>query len=254
VQRNSMFNLSEPLGEKAEGTADVHEEVTALRDLVTHARTEVSRTRHRLEQRQEEIDSHLRRTNALSILVIVCIVAVSSMVWFGLPLLREKEELSIRLSAMQALIDSVQGRLSSLESNPPPASQNSADFRNPPAENKPVPAVLTPQPKAASLSLFADDAVARRRIDFKLSRNRTEEVAPGIYLTVRTADVERQRIDGWIQIADDGRTVFIRDQATEAVTSFATRHDDRFRKLVFTKVDKYTVAGYVLVPTASTRS
>jgi len=101
-------------------------------------------------------------------------------------------------------------------------------------------------PSRALVAAAADST--RTRVDFEVLRNKTEEVAPGIYLTIRSADVDRQRIDGWIQIADEGRMVFLRDQGTQSATSFTTKHDARSRDLVITHIDKSGIAGYVLIP------
>jgi hypothetical protein len=92
------------------------------------------------------------------------------------------------------------------------------------------------------------DTSNKKRIDFELSRNQTQEVAPGIYLTVKNTDVENQRIEGWIQIAEEGRTVWIRDQGAQKTISFATAHDLRSCVLVFTRIGKSGAAGYLLVP------
>jgi hypothetical protein len=92
------------------------------------------------------------------------------------------------------------------------------------------------------------DSVNRDRVDFEVTSNQTEEVAPGIFLTVRNTDVERQRINGWLQIAEDGRTVWIREQGAQKVMAFNTRNDSRSCELVFTHIGKNGVAGYMLIP------
>ena len=80
------------------------------------------------------------------------------------------------------------------------------------------------------------------------SAQQDSEVAPGIFLTVRDTDVERQQINGWLQISEDGRTVWLRDQSARKVMIFATTHDERSHELVFTRVGKQGVAGYLLIP------
>jgi hypothetical protein len=95
------------------------------------------------------------------------------------------------------------------------------------------------------------DTVNRNRIDFEVSRNRTEEVAPGIFLTVRDTNVDRQQINGWLQVAEDGRTVWFRDQGAQKVMTFTTKRDERSHELVFTHVSKQGVAGYLLIPTTT---
>jgi len=116
VQRQSYFNLDGPGIGNQSGSPDLHEEVTALEELLTQTRTEMSRIRQRLDRRQVEIDSHARRANVLSGIVIVAVISLAAVIWYGLPMVRAKEDYSVRLSAMQALVDSTQGRLSMLES------------------------------------------------------------------------------------------------------------------------------------------
>jgi septal ring factor EnvC (AmiA/AmiB activator) len=103
---------------------------------------------------------------------------------------------------------------------------------------------------SSTVHLLAD-AVNRNRIDFEVSRNRTEEVAPGIFLTVRDVNVGRQQIDGWLQISEDGRTVWFRDQGAQKIMTFTTKRDERTHELVFTHVGKQGVAGYLLIPTTT---
>ncbi len=93
--------------------------------------------------------------------------------------------------------------------------------------------------------------VDRRRIDFELQNGRTQEIADGIYVTVKKTDVERQRVDGWIQIASDGRFVWLRGQGAQNPIDFSSRADARPDQLVFTRVGRDTATGYILVPITS---
>jgi hypothetical protein len=97
--------------------------------------------------------------------------------------------------------------------------------------------------------------VDRERIDFELQNGRTQEVAPGIYLTVRRTNVQHQRMDGWLQIAKDGRILWLRDEAAQQQIDFSSQSDQRAYRLMFTKIGKTGATGYVLVPVAeSTQS
>jgi predicted nucleic acid-binding Zn-ribbon protein len=92
------------------------------------------------------------------------------------------------------------------------------------------------------------DHLSRQRTDFEVSKNRTEQVAPGAYLTVRQTDVEQQSVDGWLQLAAEGRILHIRGQGAQRPIPFVTQQEQRLHELVFTRVGKNAVAGYVLVP------
>src|SRR5262249_32819842 len=96
-----------------------------------------------------------------------------------------------------------------------------------------------------------DHQVARKRIDFELQDGHTLQIADGIYVTVKKTDVERQRVDGWVQIASDGRFVWLRGQGAQNPIDFSSREDARPDQLVFTHVGQNTAAGYILVPITS---
>jgi hypothetical protein len=93
--------------------------------------------------------------------------------------------------------------------------------------------------------------VDRKRIDFELQNGRTQEIVDGIYVTVKKTDVERQRVDGWIQIASDGRFVWLRGQGAQNPIDFSSQADARPEQLVFTRIGRDTATGYILVPITS---
>lgn len=90
--------------------------------------------------------------------------------------------------------------------------------------------------------------VERQNVGFEVSKDRTEQVVPGIYLTIHRTDVGRQQVDGWLQIASDGRFVPLHDTGAQQVIRFSSRKDERAYELVFTRIAEGSVAGYVLVP------
>jgi chromosome segregation ATPase len=92
------------------------------------------------------------------------------------------------------------------------------------------------------------DHLNRERKEFEISKNRTEQIAPSIYLTIKRADVEQQQVDGWLQLANEGRIVWIHAHGAQNTLSFVTRQEQRAQELVFTRVSKNGVAGYLLVP------
>jgi hypothetical protein len=98
------------------------------------------------------------------------------------------------------------------------------------------------------------DEVDRERITFELSGNHTQQIASGIYLTVSHTDVAHQRVDGWMQLADEGRIIWIRGLGAQEALTFVTRADNRTHELVFTAVQQNGVAGYVLRPTSNSQS
>jgi hypothetical protein len=94
----------------------------------------------------------------------------------------------------------------------------------------------------------SNNEVEPSRIDFKLSNNKTEQVAPQIYVTIVHTDVGHQKVDGWMQLADEGRTVWIHELSTQQALLFVTRSDNRTHELVFTGIQDSGATGYLLLP------
>jgi predicted nucleic acid-binding Zn-ribbon protein len=90
--------------------------------------------------------------------------------------------------------------------------------------------------------------VSRERIDFEISSQRSEQVIPGIYVAIQNTNVGKQLVNGWVQIAGEGRTVWIHEHGIQQPLSFVTRSENRGHELVFTRVTRSGVAGYMLVP------
>ncbi len=100
------------------------------------------------------------------------------------------------------------------------------------------------QRKVDALSYQVD----RQHVGFEVSRDRSQEVVSGVYLTIKQTNVARQQVGGWIQIAADGRFVWLEDISAQQPVSFAARNDERPYQLVFTRVSEGTASGYLLVP------
>jgi hypothetical protein len=252
------------------------DEIESIREALNQTRTEMTRQRRRIEMRQLEVDAHIRRTNALWAVMILAIAGFGTAIFYGF----HTGALAVRFPSAQTLSSHDQGRLSSPEVKLNSRNQSSQDQQNRISERAPsseselatpvrnanediqnvqpqrespgaVGAFSNPEPRLQNVSsntrLLAD-AVDRNRIDFEVSRNKTQEVAPGIFLTVRDTNVERQQINGWLQISEDGRTVWLRDQSAQKVMIFTKTHDERGHELIFTRVGKQGVAGYLLIP------
>ena len=100
-----------------------------------------------------------------------------------------------------------------------------------------------------SLGLKAlNNEVDRSRVDFEVSKNKTEQVAPQIYVTISHIDVGNQKVHGWMQLADEGRIVWIRGLNAQQALTFVTRSDNRTHELVFTGIQDSGATGYLLLP------
>jgi uncharacterized phage infection (PIP) family protein YhgE len=93
------------------------------------------------------------------------------------------------------------------------------------------------------------DQVDRQRVPFEVNDNQTHQIAPAIYLTIKHTDVAHQRVDGWMQLAAEGRILWIRGLGAQESFPFATRADNRTQALVITHIGRTGASGYLLVPT-----
>jgi len=94
----------------------------------------------------------------------------------------------------------------------------------------------------------------RERVTFEVSKDRSSEVAPGIHLTIKQTNVERQTVNGWIQLVPDARTLWVTDQKIQQPMIFYTQQDGRPNELVITRVANGSAVGYLLVPRNSSES
>jgi hypothetical protein len=88
----------------------------------------------------------------------------------------------------------------------------------------------------------------RQRVEFQIPKNKTQEIAPGILLTVKGIDVGKQQIDGLLKIASEDRSFSIHQQSIQKPLTFYLRGETRPTELVLTQAGKQGVSGYVLVP------
>jgi hypothetical protein len=99
----------------------------------------------------------------------------------------------------------------------------------------------------SSLDAFADQ-IAIQKLPFEATKNQSREVADGISLCIDNTDTEFHRVSGWIWIAGDHRTVWLRDQAAQEPVVFYGSQDGQKRELVITNVTDNSVTGYLLLP------
>jgi hypothetical protein len=276
VPQNNSGNTDQ-LDQRPETTPNLQQEIASIQESLNQTRTEMSLYRRRVEKRQMEVDAHIHRTNVLWAAMLLVIVGLGTAIAFGI----HSGALVVRYPANHAPSDSAQAHVASTAPVEKPIArdhqseeqQNGSPVQPPPAEPERQAAVnaspniqSVPPQRSSSGTFAADsipdrkvnsdnsnsqllaDSVNRNRIDFVVTRNKTVEVAPGIFLTVRNTNVERQQVNGWIQISQDGRTVWLRDQGARKVMTFAKKNDSRSHELIFTRVGKEGVAGYLLVP------
>jgi predicted nucleic acid-binding Zn-ribbon protein len=96
------------------------------------------------------------------------------------------------------------------------------------------------------------DAIAEKlaveRVSFEVSKNHSQELAPGISLGITGTDVTYRRATGWMWVMPDRRTIWLRGRGAQEPVIFYGVKDGKRRELVITNVAKNSVTGYLLLP------
>jgi hypothetical protein len=232
--------VSDQAEQKLRGLTESADEVSLLQEMLFQTRTETTRLRRRLERQELIHDSHVRHARVAWVVTLLIAAGFVAGLWF-------------RFSETGSLLAGIGGSApalkipdTGLEPPKPPTASSVGDSGLGSSEVTSKPE--QPTRPAGSSTLLLADSVKRSRTDFVLPLNKTWEVSPGIFLTVRETSVTSQRIDGSLQIAEEGRTVPIRSQSLQTPATFTTKHDERKRAVVFTRIDRQQVVGYLLIP------
>jgi hypothetical protein len=65
---------------------------------------------------------------------------------------------------------------------------------------------------------------------------------------VNGIDIPHHRVSGWMWVLPDRRTVWLRQQGAQEPAAFYSMADGKKREIVFTRMTKNSVAGYLLLP------
>ena len=90
--------------------------------------------------------------------------------------------------------------------------------------------------------------IDRKRMEFQLQNRRTDQIAPGVSLTVRHIDTRKQEVDGTLQAGSDAKALPIRAQGIQKPFFFYLSGETRPAELVLTQVSKGVISGYVMMP------
>jgi hypothetical protein len=90
-----------------------------------------------------------------------------------------------------------------------------------------------------------------KRVDFEVPKNHSQQLAAGVSIGITGTDVSHRRVNGWMWVMPDRRTVWLRDQGAQQPVVFYGYHDSKRRELVITNVSKTSVSGYLLLPADS---
>jgi sortase A len=90
-------------------------------------------------------------------------------------------------------------------------------------------------------------SAAVRTIRFSVNMNHSRELAPGISLGLTNTDVPEHRVNGWMWLLADRRTIWLRDHDSNEPVVFYGSQDGKRRELRITSVTPSSVEGYLAV-------
>jgi len=87
-----------------------------------------------------------------------------------------------------------------------------------------------------------------RRILFLVSEGHSRNLAPGISLGLQWADAGSQRMNGWMWVMPDRKTIWLNRQRPHQPLVFYGHQDGKRRELVITSIGRKSVSGYLQLP------
>ena len=94
------------------------------------------------------------------------------------------------------------------------------------------------------------DAAARitsQRVAFNIPLHHSRQLTNGISIGLTAIDPYDQRMDGWMWVMPDRRTIWLRSQSARDPVVFYGHDDGRRRELVITRITGDSVSGYLLL-------
>lgn len=271
---NDDFKFRDPT--EIASNLDSNPNTDRLIDLVEQTRSNLLRTQRRIERNERQNESLMRHIQALWVFVGLVAIGGAGLSWYEFSTLSRQAQIGQILlqnpggAGKTESAGSVAADLEKYTSGvtrdtlPAPASSVPSTVPTPavnpvhseidakPVANSNIQQTSGKRNKRADISKIdrLSDGVQRHRVDFAVTSKRTEEISPGLYLTINETDVRQQVVDGWLQIPTDSHTVWILGQEAEKVLIFGKKKDPRPIALVFTQVESNKVSGYLMVPPA----
>ena len=88
----------------------------------------------------------------------------------------------------------------------------------------------------------------RPRERFEASRGKTTQISSGIYLHFTRVDPRFRRYHGWLQLVNEGKILWLRDQSVLQTVAFNTGTGTQRHDLIVTALTEGGVAGYLILP------
>jgi sortase A len=86
-----------------------------------------------------------------------------------------------------------------------------------------------------------------QKVAFTIAAHHSRELAPGISLGITDTDVADHRVNGWMWLMPDRRTIWLKSRRTNDPVVFYSEQDGKRREVFITGVGRDSVSGYLLV-------
>jgi chaperonin cofactor prefoldin len=83
---------------------------------------------------------------------------------------------------------------------------------------------------------------------FEITTEKANEVVPGVLLTVKETNVDRQEINGWVYLQEQHRFVYLKNHGLREPITVVDTRDHQPHQIVFTRIRKGDAVGYVSSP------
>src|SRR5262249_24447819 len=93
----------------------VRDEIAQMQDSIELARSDIRRTKKDVEQYQGEHESHVRRTRALWVIVILLVVGAAGFWWYETPLVGGHQALLGNMPELQSTLNNTNTRVMATE-------------------------------------------------------------------------------------------------------------------------------------------
>jgi hypothetical protein len=125
-------------------------------------------------------------------------------------------------------------------------SANSPNLPNSPNMAEQKISETLPETAPRVIPLAAGHNPSLRKVRFEVVKSRSRELAPGISMGLTGTDVAGRRVDGWMWVMPDRRTIWLHHQSVLEPVVFY--RDGGKRELVITHIAANSVSGYLMVP------
>jgi chaperonin cofactor prefoldin len=151
-----------------------------------------------------------------------------------------------RIASLQQELTQVRGELAR-QSDELAATRRQVDGNGAAAERE-FSTLRNDQQRVGQNVASIQSGLAVERVNFEVAKGHSQELAPGISLGLTHTNISNRQVEGWMWVANDRRTIWLRKQGAMEPVVFYGLTDGKKRELVITQVAKGSVAGYLILP------